>query len=139
MDSRIKAVMCDSAQELVAGRMREYCEGKGIRINSRLRSTTVSRGPIERLVGVATNGTCAMLRDSNLLPHFWAEAMTTLMYLRNRTPTRANGGITPYERFSGWGTRMYLWVHSACYPRHYGLPDGIHMRAVIACGFHVWE
>ena len=35
-----------------------------------------------------------MLRDSNLPPRFWAEAMTTFMYLRNRTPTRANDGIT---------------------------------------------
>jgi hypothetical protein len=42
-----------------------------------------------------------MLRDSNLPPRFWAEAMTTFMYLRNRTPTRANGGVTPYEHFYG--------------------------------------
>jgi hypothetical protein len=40
-----------------------------------------------------------MLRDSNPPPRFWAEAMTTFMLLRNRMPTRANGGITPYERF----------------------------------------
>ena len=32
----------------------------------------------------------------NLLLHFWAKAMMTFI---NRTPTRANGGITPYERF----------------------------------------
>ena len=42
-----------------------------------------------------------MLRDSGLPPRFWAEAMTTFMYLRNRTPTKANDGMTPYERFYG--------------------------------------
>jgi hypothetical protein len=50
---------------------------------------------------MATNGMRAMLRDWNLPPRFWAEVMTTFMYLRNRTPTRANDGITPYERFYG--------------------------------------
>ena len=42
-----------------------------------------------------------MLRDSNLPPRFWAEAMMTFMCLRNRMPTRANDGITPYECFYG--------------------------------------
>ena len=32
--STIKAVMFDNAKELMAGRMKEYCEHKGIRINS---------------------------------------------------------------------------------------------------------
>jgi len=99
--STIKAVMFDNAKELVAGRMREYCEQKGIRINSSVPYSPSSNGVAERLVGVATNGTRAMLRDSSLPPRFWAEAMTTFMYLRNRTPTRANEGVTPYERFYG--------------------------------------
>ena len=99
--STIKAFMFDNAKELVAGRMKEYCEHKGIRINSSVPYSPSSNGVAERLVGVATNGTRAMLRDSNLPPRFWAEAMTTFMYLRNRTPTRANDGITPYERFYG--------------------------------------
>ena len=100
MGSTIKAVMFDNAKELIAGRMKEYCEHKGIPINSSPYSPS-SNGVAERLVGVATNGTLAMLRDSNLPPRFWAEAMTTFMYLRNRTATRTNDGITLYERFYG--------------------------------------
>ena len=42
-----------------------------------------------------------MLRDSNLPPPFWAKAMMTFMYLRNRTSTGANEGIKPYEYFYG--------------------------------------
>ena len=34
MESTIKAVMFNNARELVLGRMKEYCEQKGIRINS---------------------------------------------------------------------------------------------------------
>ena len=100
-DSTIKAVMFDNAREFIAGRMKEFCDQKGIRINSSIPYSPSSNGIAERLVGVATNGTRAMLRDSDLPPRFWAEAMTTFMYLRNRTPTKANDGATPYERFYG--------------------------------------
>ena len=48
--STIKRVMYDNARELVAGRMREYCEHKGIRINS----SVPSNGVAERLACVAT-------------------------------------------------------------------------------------
>ena len=55
----------------------------------------------EAEVGVATNGTRAMLRDLNLPPCFWAEVRLIFMDLCNRTPTRVNNGITPDEHFYG--------------------------------------
>ena len=51
--------------------MREYYEHKGIRINSSVLYSALSNGVAKRLVSVATNGIRAMLRDSNLPPHFW--------------------------------------------------------------------
>ena len=101
MESMIKAVMFDNARELILGRMKEYCEQKGIHINSSVPYSPSSNGIAERLVGVATNGTHAMLHDSNLPPRFWAEAMTTFMYLWNRTPTTANDSVMPFELFYG--------------------------------------
>ena len=96
--SMIKAVMFDNAKELVAGKMREYYEHKGfISDNSSVPYSPPSNVVAKRLVGVATNGTRASLRDSNLPPTFWAEAMNTFMYLRNMTPT----SVTQYERFYG--------------------------------------
>jgi hypothetical protein len=100
-DSTIKAVMFDNAKEFVEGRMKLYCDQKGIRINLSVPYSPSSNGVAERLVGVATNNTRAMLRDSALPPRFWAEAMSTFMYLQNRTPTKANDGVTPYECFYG--------------------------------------
>ena len=49
--------------------------------------------------GVATNDAQAMPLESTLLSRFWAEAMSTFMYLLNRMPTKANEGVRPYERF----------------------------------------
>ena len=42
-----------------------------------------------------------MLADSKLPHRFWAEALSTAVYLRNRSPTKALEGITPYEAWSG--------------------------------------
>ena len=42
-----------------------------------------------------------MLADSKLPHRFWAEALSTCVYLRNRSPTKALEGITPYEAWSG--------------------------------------
>ena len=52
-------------------------------------------------VGMATNGTRVMLRDSNLPPCFWAEVRSIFMDLCNRTLMRANDGITLDEHFYG--------------------------------------
>ena len=100
-EMRIRTVMFNNAKELVAGGMKEFCNGHGIRIISSVPYSPSSNGIAERLVGVATDGTRAMLRDSALPARFWAEAMNTFMYLRNRTPTAANEGKTPYELFYG--------------------------------------
>lgn len=43
----------------------------------------------------------AMLRDSKLPKRFWAEALSTSTYLRNRSPTRGVQGMTPYEVWTG--------------------------------------
>ena len=97
----IKTVMFDNARELIAGKMRELCNARGIRIISSVPYSPSSNGVAERLIGVATRGIRAMLLDAKLPPRFWAEAMSTFMYLRNRTPTMSNNGKTPFEVFYG--------------------------------------
>ena len=70
-------------------RMKELCDECGIRI-----ILLVPYSPSSN--GVATKDTWAMLCGSGLPPRFWAEAMGTFMYLRNRTPMATN---VPYELF----------------------------------------
>ena len=41
-----------------------------------------------------------MLIKSNVPKSLWAEAVNTAVFLRNRCPTRANDGMTPYELWS---------------------------------------
>ena len=42
-----------------------------------------------------------MLADAKLPKKFWAEALVTASYLRNRSPTKALAGKTPYEAWNG--------------------------------------
>ena len=43
----------------------------------------------------------SMLFNSNLPHSFWAEALSTATYLRNRSPTKAVAGMTPHEAWTG--------------------------------------
>ena len=43
----------------------------------------------------------SMLVDSKLPQRFWAEALSTPVYLRNRCPTRSVPNMTPYEALTG--------------------------------------
>ena len=44
--------------------------------------------------------TRSMLLDSKLPHNFWAEALVTAAYIRNRIPTKAVDSMTPYEAWT---------------------------------------
>ena len=45
--------------------------------------------------------TQSMLADSKLPQKFWAEALSTAVYLRNRSPTKSVEAMTPSEAWTG--------------------------------------
>ena len=47
-----------------------------------------------------------MLLDANLPKRYWAEAVSTAVYLKNRCPTKAVQGKTPYEALHGEKPRV---------------------------------
>ncbi len=40
------------------------------------------------------------MNEKNLPNYFWAEAVATVVYIMNRTPTAAVHGMTPEEKFT---------------------------------------
>ena len=50
------------------------------------------------LLGMARS----MFTFKKLSPLYWAEAIHTVVYLRNRSPTASLDGITPYEAWFGF-------------------------------------
>ena len=94
---RIREVLTDNARELSMGEMSRFCETEGIKLNTTVPYHPASNGIAERTIGVLTNAVRAMLHDAGLPKSLWAEAFRTATYVRNRTPTKALDGRTPYE------------------------------------------
>ena len=55
----------------------------------------------ERLNRTLVESARSMLLDANLSKHYWAEAVSTATYLKNRCPTKAVQEKTPYEAWNG--------------------------------------
>ena len=56
----------------------------------------------------------SMLIDSKLPQRFWAEALSTAVYLRNRSPTKAVNGSTPFEAWTGDKPHLKLLRRFGC-------------------------
>ena len=54
-------------------------------------------GVAERLNQTLVEAVRSMLVDANLPHKFWAEALSTAVYLKNRSPTKAVKDMTPFE------------------------------------------
>ena len=63
--------------------------------------TPEQNGVAERMNRTLMETTRSMLINSKLPQRFWAETLATAAYLRNRCPTKANDGMTPYEAWTG--------------------------------------
>ena len=69
---------------------------------------TIPKTPQQNGVAECLNRTLvetvrSMLSDSKLPKRFWAEALSTAVYLRNRSPTRAVQKMTPFEAWTNVG------------------------------------
>ena len=67
---------------------------------------TISKTPEQNGVAERKNRTLVETMRSMLagakLPHkFWAEALSTAVYLQNRSPTKAVKEMTPYQAWTG--------------------------------------
>ena len=75
----------------------KYLRSEGIRHERTVPKTPQQNGVAERLNRTLMEIVRSMLIDSNLPHEFWAEALATAVYLKNRSPTRAVDGLTPFE------------------------------------------
>ena len=98
---QLKALRSDNGGEYTSGQFVEYLKSEGIRHELTVPKTPQQNGVAERLNRTLIEMTRAMLSGSNLPQNLWAETLSTAVYLRNHSPTKAVKGMTPFEALHG--------------------------------------
>ena len=97
----VKTLRTDNGGEFTSAEFEEYLRKEGIKHELTIPYCPEQNGVAERLNRTLVEMVRSMLADSELPKSFWAEALATATYLRNRSPTKAVEGKTPYEALYG--------------------------------------
>jgi transposase InsO family protein len=97
----IKILRSYQRGEYKSGDFNKYCKDNGIVQKFTVPHTPQQNGVTERknrtLVECARN----MMKGKNLSNAFWAKAINTAIYLKNRSPTRCLDNVTPFKSLYG--------------------------------------
>jgi transposase InsO family protein len=96
----IKTLRLDRGGEYQLGEFKTFCLEAGIK-----QELTATYSPFQNGLAECRNRSIlekarSMMLGSGVPSFLWAEAAKTAVYLLNRSPTRANLGVTPDEKFS---------------------------------------
>ena len=81
---------------------KNYLKSNGIHHELTVPYSPEQIGVAERMNRTLSESARSMISHAKLPNHFWAEAIATASYIRNRTPTSAiKEMMTPYERWYG--------------------------------------
>ena len=105
---KLKAIRTDNSGEYTSTMFEDYLKSEGIRHERTIPKTPEQNGVAERMNRTLVETVRSMLTGARLSHEFWAEALATAVYLRNRSPTRAVKGMTPYE---AWTTEKPTVAH----------------------------
>ena len=103
---RVKTLRTDNGGEFTSKSFQAHLKACGIRHELTIPKTPEQNGVAERLNRTLVETTRAMLLDAKLPHMFWAEAISTAAYLRNRSPTSAVEGTTPHQAWYGQKPRV---------------------------------
>ena len=98
---RLKALRSDNGGEYLSSEFKDYPSREGIRHELTVPKTPQQNGVAKRMNRTLVEKRGSMLFYAHLPLKFWAEALSTAVYLRNRSPTKAVEDKTPYEAWSG--------------------------------------
>ena len=91
----------DRGGEFAASDFVNYCAQLGIRRQLTLPYTPQQNGIVERRNQTVVGTARSMMKAKSLPGVFWGEAVSTAVYLLNRSSCKAIGGRTPYELWNG--------------------------------------
>ena len=99
---KLKALRTDNGGEYTSAEFEAYLRKEGVRHELTVPNPPPPPPPEQNGVTERMNRTLfetmrSMLADSKMPPRFWAEALSTAVYLRNRSPTKSVNRMTPFE------------------------------------------
>jgi len=93
----IKILRSDQGGEYKLGDFIKYCKDHGIVQQFTVPNTPQQNGVAERKNRTLVECARSMIKGKNLSNGFWAEAISTAVYLKNRSPTRYLSFMTPFQ------------------------------------------
>ena len=96
----MKTLHTDNGGEYTSNEFVSYLKKEGIRHEYTVPKTSQQNGVAERMNRTLVEAVRSMLSDAKLPKCFWAEALATAVYFRNRRPTNAVQGKTPHEAWT---------------------------------------
>ncbi|XP_077277091.1 uncharacterized protein LOC143905509 isoform X1 [Temnothorax americanus] len=98
---KIKAVQSDNGKEYCNSTLDKLFKEHGIRRRLTVAHTPEQNGVAERRNRTLVEAARCMMIQSGLSPSFWAEAIATANYIRNRCITKSLHSGTPFEKWTG--------------------------------------
>jgi hypothetical protein len=120
---KLKKLRSDNGGEYISNEFDQYLLDEGIQRQNSIPKTPQQNGVAERMNRTLEEVIRSMLSESKLPKRFWAEALATATYLRNRSPTKAVEDMTPFEAWNGvkpnvdhlrvFGSICYAHIHKS--------------------------
>ena len=101
LQCRIKGLRSDNGGEYISYHLKDVLRQAGIVHETSAPYCPQQNGTAERANRTIIEKARCMLRFSGLDDSFWAEAVATSVYIKNRSPTAIIGHMTPEEAWTG--------------------------------------
>ena len=97
----MQALRSDRGGKYTSTEFKDFCARNGIRQELTQASTSQQNGVAERRNRTIMERARSMSTDCDLPTYLWTEAVSNATYLINWSPTRANSGMMPEEKYIG--------------------------------------
>ena len=99
---KVKVLRSDNGGEYLSSKFKEYLDKNGIHHELSVAYTPQQNGVAERMNRTLLELVRSTLHQKGIDKRFWAEALATAVYARNRVTSRAlSDKVTPYQLWHG--------------------------------------
>jgi hypothetical protein len=100
-EGKLKSLRNDRRGEFNSSQFSIFCSDQGIMHYTTTPYSPQENGVVERRNQSVVEMARCLLKSKGVPPRYWGEAVSTTMYLLNRSPTKSVQGKTPYEAWHG--------------------------------------